>query len=103
MGTTQRRRAGSVGSTIAGVLAGGDQQVFRSIPPAQELVHHARPDDPVACDDGTLLVIRLLDLAEADPVDAGGPESAATTVATPVPRPARQRCRWRSERDRSRP
>ncbi len=45
-----------MGTAIGGALVGLDQQVFRTLPPAQELVHHARPDDPVPTGDGGLLV-----------------------------------------------
>jgi len=38
--TKKRRRP--VGETIGGILVGFDQQIFRDMPPAQELVHQAR-------------------------------------------------------------
>ena len=49
----------SVGQTIGGVLVGFDEQVWRNRPPADELVHHARPDDPVPASDGTRVRISL--------------------------------------------
>lgn len=39
-----KRRKESIGQTIGGVLFGFEQQVLRTTPPPQELVHHARPD-----------------------------------------------------------
>ena len=37
---------------IGGILADFDQKIFRTLPPTQELVHHARPDAPVPASDG---------------------------------------------------
>ena len=56
---TTHRRKQPLGQTIGGVLFGFEQQVLRTTPPAQELVHHARPDDPVPAGDGSLVTIRL--------------------------------------------
>ena len=56
-----RRKAGSVSTTIGGILAGVDQQIFRSTPPAQELVRHARPDDAVPTGDGRTIHIPPLE------------------------------------------
>jgi hypothetical protein len=56
--TTHRRRA-SVGQTIGGVLFGFEQQVLRTTPPPQELVHHARPDDPMPAGDGSFVTFDL--------------------------------------------
>jgi len=39
---TKRRRR-PVGETIGGILVGFDQQIFRDLPPAQELVQQSRP------------------------------------------------------------
>lgn len=52
-----RRKTGSVSTTVGGILAGLDQAIFRSIPPAHELVRHARPDDAVPTGDGRTIVI----------------------------------------------
>lgn len=67
------------GQSIGGVLFGFEQAVFRNQPPPHELVHHARPDDPVPAADGGFLAIDIpgdtgpdplaglaRDLAEAD-------------------------------------
>ncbi len=56
---TTRRHRGSIGQTIGGVLFGFEQQVLRTTPPGQELVHHARPDDPVPAGDGTFVTFEL--------------------------------------------
>ena len=39
--TKKRRRA--VGQTIGGIVVGFDQQIFRNLPPAHELVEKAQP------------------------------------------------------------
>jgi hypothetical protein len=62
-----RRRRDSIGQTIGGVLFGFEQQVLRTQPPPQELVHHARPDAAIPAGDGTLVTIRLPD----DPPGSG--------------------------------
>lgn len=56
-----KRRKGSVGQTIGGMLVGFDQQIMRTTPPAEELVRHARPDAPAPAADGSQLVIRMPD------------------------------------------
>jgi len=64
-----KRRARSIGQSIGGVLVGFDEQVWRNRPPADEQVHHARPDDPVPAADGTQVRITL-------PVDVSEPPRA---------------------------
>jgi hypothetical protein len=54
----QARRP-NVGMTIGGILAGVDGQIFRSTPPAAELVQGARPVRGLSGEDGTLLSIEL--------------------------------------------
>jgi hypothetical protein len=67
-----------IGQTIGGVLVGFDEQVWRHRPPADELVHHARPDDPVPAKDGSLLTIELpADVADAPGAPDTGPEAPA--------------------------
>ena len=38
-----RKKGPSVGQTLGGIIVGFDQQIFRTLPPAQELVAKARP------------------------------------------------------------
>lgn len=38
-----KKRKRPVGETIGGILVGFDQQIFRDLPPAQELVQQSRP------------------------------------------------------------
>jgi hypothetical protein len=45
--------------TMGGVIFGFEQQVWRTAPPPQELVHHARPDAPIPSPGGALVTIVL--------------------------------------------
>lgn len=67
---TTRKRRQPLGQTIGGVLFGFEQQVFRNVPPPHELVHHARPDDPIPAGDGSFLTIEL----PPEPVDEDADE-----------------------------
>lgn len=77
------RRKRPITPAIGGILAGFDQQIMRTTPPAHELVHHARPDLPIpAADGGELLIVLPDDVArERDSADrsAGGPASDTDT------------------------
>ena len=72
-----RRKRSTAAQTIGGVLFGFEQQVWRTAPPPQELVHHARPDAPVPAGDGTLLTIEL-------PPDAGLDDAASSGTGLPA-------------------
>lgn len=61
-----KRRKQPLGQTIGGVLR-FEQQVLRTMPPAQELVHHARPDDPQPAGDGGFVTIEMPDEAPVLP------------------------------------
>ena len=71
-----KRAARPIGQTIGGILVGFDEQVWRHRPPADELVHHARPDDPVPAADGTRIRIILPDAA-APPAERRHPEPSS--------------------------
>jgi len=58
---TKPKKKQPLGQTIGGVLFGFEQQVLRTMPPGQELVHHARPDDPVPAGDGGFVTIGMPD------------------------------------------
>ena len=62
-----RLRGPSVGTTIGGILAGVDGQIFRSTPPAAELVQRARPVRGLSGQDGTLLSIELPEDEDPEP------------------------------------
>ena len=40
---SRKRRRRPTGQTIGSIIVGFDQQIFRTLPPAQELVAKARP------------------------------------------------------------
>ncbi len=67
---TKPKRKRPVGESIGGILAGFDQQVMRTTPPAQELVAKARPVRGVSGEDGSSFDIVF-------PDEMGGEEPAA--------------------------
>ena len=77
---TKPRKKQPLGQTIGGVLFGFEQQVLRTMPPSQELVHHARPDDPAPAGDGDFLTIVMPD--GQSPVLPSAPGLPAAEPAT---------------------
>jgi hypothetical protein len=67
--------------SIGGVLFGFEQQVWRNVPPPEELVHHARPDGPVSASDGSTYEIRMPEPGEADLDPSAPPHPFAQTGA----------------------
>lgn len=62
----KRKRKGSgLAQSMGGILAGFDQQVFRTTPPPHELVQKGTRLPAVPADDGGTLTIELPDDAEA--------------------------------------
>ena len=59
MSAGSRKKRQSVSQTVGGVMFGFDQQVMRTTPPPEEMVHHARPDAPIAGADGEPLTLEL--------------------------------------------
>jgi hypothetical protein len=57
--TGKRKRGRPAGETIGGILVGFDQQVFRTLPPAHELVAKSVPVRGLSGEDGTDLLIVL--------------------------------------------
>jgi len=55
------KRKQPLGQSIGGVLFGFEQQILRNQPPPEELVRHARPDNPSPAGDGSLVTIELPD------------------------------------------
>jgi hypothetical protein len=88
--TTPKRKQ-PLGQSIGGVLFGFEQQVFRNQPPPHELVHQARPDDPVPAGDGTLVTFEMpLDLHRPADTTDPAPDSAEPPPAPhPDPEPGR--------------
>jgi hypothetical protein len=69
------RRKRPVGETIGGILVGFDQQVFRTTPPARELVRKGQPVRGLSGEDGGTLDVIFP--GDAGAVDADEPEPAA--------------------------
>lgn len=69
MSSGSRKKRQSVAQTMGGVMFGFEQQVMRTQPPPQELVHHARPDLPAPAGDGSFVTLALPD----DPADLDDP------------------------------
>ena len=68
MGTVKKRTSG-VGQTIGSVLAGFDQQVFRTTPPPHEQVKKGDRLPAVPSEDGGTLTIELPVARGNDPAD----------------------------------
>jgi hypothetical protein len=72
MSAGSRKKRQSVSQTVGGIMFGFEQQVLRTTPPPEELVHHARPDAPLPAGDGSFLTLELPDeVAEPDNPWAG--------------------------------
>ncbi|HEU0242414.1 MAG TPA: hypothetical protein VFQ75_00820 [Candidatus Limnocylindrales bacterium] len=71
MSAGSRKKRQSVGQTVGGMMFGFEQQVLRTAPPPEELVHHARPDAPIPGADGELLTLELPEGLEVDDPWAG--------------------------------
>ena len=79
-----KKRKRPVGETIGGILVGFDQQIFRDLPPAQELVQQSRPlrgvvglgdgRDMVFPDDDPETTAHVDEDDPDQPTDADGPE-----------------------------
>ncbi len=54
-----KRKKQPLGQSIGGVLFGFEQAVMRNQPPAQEMVHHARPDDSIPAGAGGYVTIEI--------------------------------------------
>ena len=78
---TRKRRTPS-GQTIGSIIVGFDQQIFRTLPPAEELVVKAKPVRGVTGQAPGLVVVFPDDVT----VDAGG--SDAVVEADPEPEAA---------------
>ncbi|HEX7948810.1 MAG TPA: hypothetical protein VF494_00560 [Candidatus Limnocylindrales bacterium] len=63
------RKRQSTGQTIGGILAGFDQQVWRTTPPAHELVAKGQRLAPVPAEGGGTLMLEFHDDAAALPAD----------------------------------
>lgn len=83
-----KRRKQPLDQTIGGILFGFEQQVLRTMPPPQELVHHARPDDPVPAGDGSFMTIEMPGAAPVLPSESAAepaPKAAEPTLGETEP------------------
>jgi hypothetical protein len=78
--STGPRRRHSIGTTIGGVLAGVDGQIFRTTPPAAELVQSARPVRGVSGEDGTLISIELPEAQKTESADRASSEATEPDI-----------------------
>lgn len=69
----KKRKGQSVGHTIGGVIAGFEQQIFRTTPPVNELVAKGSPLKPVAASGGGTMVIGLPGDPKTEPAPAPTP------------------------------
>lgn len=67
-----KKKRGPSGQTIGAIIVGFDQQIFRTMPPAQELVAKSKPVRGVSGQDPGLEVVFPDDVV----VDAGGAAAA---------------------------
>lgn len=77
----RRRRKQPLGQTIGGVLFGFEQQIWRNQPPPHELVHQARPDDPVPAGDGGYMTLHLPDPLPRPSAEGSAPEPLVRDLA----------------------
>lgn len=63
---TKKKRARPMGESIGGILVGFDQQIFRDLPPAHELVQKSTPQRGLYGKDDGLEVIFPEDVASTD-------------------------------------
>ena len=83
----KRKKRPTAAQTMGGVLFGFEQQVWRTAPPPQELVEHARPDKPVPAPDGSFFTIVMPgNLSLADDV-ACGPDGDCLPDEAKGPKP----------------
>jgi hypothetical protein len=75
---SHKRNGPTTAQTMGGVIFGFEQQVWRTAPPPQELVHHARPDASVPAGDGSFLTIAM-------PVDLRLPDDDPSPEHDPSP------------------
>ena len=66
------RKRQSAGQTIGGVVAGIEQQIFRTTPPANELVAKGTPLRSVAAAGGGTITVGMPDDPAGSGADAGG-------------------------------
>ena len=74
-----KKKRGPTGQPIGAIIVGFDQQIFRTLPPAQELVVKAKPLRGVSGQDGGLQVT----FPEDDEIDVEQERTPAATHERP--------------------
>ena len=80
----KRKRSQPIGQTLGSIIVGFDQQIFRTLPPAQELVAKAKPVRGVSGQAPGFEVVFPDDVT----VDAGGTVADIEPVVEPEVDPA---------------
>jgi regulator of ribonuclease activity A len=78
---SRKKRGGLSGETLGGILAGFDQQIMRTTPPAHELVQKGSPLRGIASDDAGDLTITLPE--RPDPAEGRMPATSDLLDADP--------------------
>jgi hypothetical protein len=83
----KRRKRRPVGETIGGIIVGFDQQIFRAVPPVQELIAKGQPVRGLSGEGGSKLdVVFPGDREPVPPIDP--PDGTAPRdVIEPTPDP----------------
>ncbi|MEO6207662.1 MAG: hypothetical protein ABIP77_06890 [Candidatus Limnocylindrales bacterium] len=69
--SAKRKRGRHIGETLGGIIVGFDQQIFRTVPPVQELIAKAQPVRGTSGQDGTEFEVVFPD----DQADLPSPEA----------------------------
>ena len=73
--TGKRKKRRPVGETIGGIIVGFDQQIFRTMPPVQELIVKGQPVRGLSGQDGSEL--QVVFPGDTEPVPPSDPPEAA--------------------------
>ena len=82
---TKRKKRRPVGETIGGIIVGFDQQIFRTMPPAHELILKGQPVRGLSGQDGGKLQVIFPD--DALSPSATSPSLPAPAEPEPEPEP----------------
>ncbi len=85
--TGKRKKRRPVGETIGGIIVGFDQQIFRTMPPVQELIVKGQPVRGLSGEDGSEFQVVFPGDTEPvppiDPLDASAPRDDIEPTSTP--------------------
>lgn len=74
--TGKRGKRRPVGETIGGIIVGFDQQIFRTMPPVQELIVKGKPVRGISGEGGSQLEVVFPDDPDPVPPDPKPPDDA---------------------------